>query len=124
MASLHRKNLMQRKNSYLVCKRYIQRGAQAPRVIQVQMERIDNMEIFIGILLGLLINLFIASLMNTVAKNKGYENSNTFVLVLLFGFVGILYVISLPDLVERQQREDILNVLLEIKQGDKGNGNN
>lgn len=82
------------------------------------------MEIFVGILLGLLVNLFIASLMNTVAKNKGYENSNTFVLVLLFGFVGILYVISLPDLVERQQREDILNVLLEIKQGDKENGNN
>lgn len=62
--------------------------------------------------------------MNTVARNKGYENSNTFVLVLLFGAVGILYVISLPDLYERQQREDILNVLLEIKQGDKGNGNN
>ena len=61
--------------------------------------------------------------MNTVARNKGYENSNTFVLVLLFGAVGILYVISLPDLYERQQREDILNVLLEIKQGDKGNGN-
>lgn len=82
------------------------------------------MVIFISILLYLLVNLFFASLMNTVARNKGYENSNTFVLVLLFGAVGILYVISLPDLYERQQREDILNVLLEIKQGDKGNGNN
>ena len=82
------------------------------------------MVIFVTILLYLLVNLFFASLMNTVAKNKGYENSNVFVLVLLFGFIGILYVISLPDLYERQQREDILNVLLEIKQGDKGNGNN
>lgn len=82
------------------------------------------MVIFVTILLYLLVNLFFASLMNTVAKNKGYENSSVFVLVLLFGFIGILYVISLPDLYERQQREDILNVLLEIKQGDKGNGNN
>ncbi len=68
------------------------------------------------ILLYIFVNLFFASLMNTVAKDKGYENSNTFILVLLFGAVGILYVISLPDLTARQQREDILNVLLKIQQ--------
>lgn len=71
------------------------------------------------ILLYIFVNLFFASLMNTVAKDKGYENSNTFILVLLFGLVGILYVISLPDLNARQQREDILNVLLKIQQEDK-----
>lgn len=79
-------------------------------------------EIIIGILIVLvylLVNLYLASLMNSVAKSKGHENSNAFILVLLLGGVGILYVISLPDLHERQQREDILSVLLKIQQEEK-----
>ena len=71
------------------------------------------------LLIYFLVNLLLASLMNTVAKEKGYENSSAFILVLLFGAVGILYVISLPDMKARQQREDILNVLLKIQQEGK-----
>lgn len=71
------------------------------------------------LLIYFLVNLFLASLMNAVVKNKGYENSSAFILVLLFGTVGILYVISLPDMKARQQREDILNVLLKIQQEGK-----
>ena len=79
-------------------------------------------EVIIGILIVLvylLVNLYLASLMNEVAKSKGHENSKAFVLVLLLGGIGILYVIALPDLHERQQREDILSVLLKIQQEDK-----
>ncbi len=72
--------------------------------------------VVIVIILYIIMNLVFASLMNSVAKDKGYENSSTFILVLLFGVIGILYVISLPDLVARQQKEDILNVLLNIQQ--------
>lgn len=72
--------------------------------------------IILSILVYVLVNLYFASLMTGVAKEKGYENSNVFVLVLLFGVIGILYVVALPDLQARQQREDILNVLLEMKE--------
>ena len=73
--------------------------------------------IFIIILIAVLINLLFASLMNAVAIEKGYENSHAFVLVFIFGMFGMLYVIALPDLKERQQREDILTVLLTKGQG-------
>ena len=79
--------------------------------------------IMISIIIYFLVNFILASLMNPVAADKGYENSNVFVVVLLFGAGGILYVISLPDLVARQQREDILALLLEQNEENK-NGTN
>lgn len=75
--------------------------------------------IILLILVYVLVNLYFASLMTIVAKEKGYENSNVFVLVLFFGIIGILYAIALPDLQARQQREDILNVLLEMKEREE-----
>ena len=66
----------------------------------------------IVVLAAILINLLFASLMNAVAVNKGYEKSHAFVLVFFFSVFGMLYVIALPDLKARQQREDILAVLL------------
>ena len=73
--------------------------------------------LFRGSLIAVLINLVFASLMNAVAVSKGYENSHAFALVFLFGVFGMLYVIALPDLKARQQREDILTVLLDKEQG-------
>ena len=76
--------------------------------------------IIIIALIVILINLVFASLMNAVAVSKGYENSHAFVLVFFFGVFGMLYVIALPDLTARQQREDILTVLLSKEQeGEK-----
>ena len=72
---------------------------------------------FVVALIAVLINLVFASLMNAVAVSKGYENSHAFALVFLFGVFGMLYVIALPDLKARQQREDILAVLLDKEQG-------
>lgn len=73
--------------------------------------------ILVGALIAILINLLFASLMNAVAVNKGYENSHAFALVFFFGVFGMLYVIALPDMKARQQREDILTVLLSKEQG-------
>lgn len=73
--------------------------------------------IVVILLITILVNLLFASLMNAVAENKGYENSHAFVLVFFFGVFGMLYVISLPDLKAREQREDILTVLLSKENG-------
>ncbi len=73
--------------------------------------------ILVGALIAILINLLFALLMNAVAVNKGYENSHAFALVFFFGVFGMLYVIALPDMKARQQREDILTVLLSKEQG-------
>ena len=66
----------------------------------------------IGILVCILVNLMFASLMNNIALSKGYEDSHAFILVFLFGIFGMLYVIALPDLKARQQREDLIAILL------------
>ena len=69
------------------------------------------------LLVAIIINLVFASLMNAIAVNKGYDNSHTFILVFFFGIFGMLYVIALPDLKARQQREDIITLLLANEQG-------
>jgi hypothetical protein len=74
---------------------------------------------FIIALIALSINLLFAALMNSVAVNKGYENSHAFALVFFFGVFGMLYVIALPDMKAREQMEDILTVLLDQNQGGK-----
>ena len=71
----------------------------------------------IAALVVIIINCFFASLMNNVAISKGYENSNAFILVFLFGIFGMLYVIALPDLKARQQREDLIAILLSNEEG-------
>ena len=73
----------------------------------------------IGALVCIFVNLMFASLMNNIAISKGYENSNAFILVFLFGIFGMLYVIALPDLKARQQREDLIAILLSNDQGGK-----
>lgn len=53
--------------------------------------------IVIGIVY-LCINIVIASMMQNIAELKGYEeNRSAFVLTLLLGIVGVLYVVALPD---------------------------
>ena len=71
---------------------------------------------FLIALIALSINLLFAALMNSVAVNKGYENSHAFALVFFFGVFGMLYVIALPDMKAREQMEDILTVLLNQNQ--------
>lgn len=71
------------------------------------------MVIALSVLVVLVVNFLFATLMNNIAENKGHENSHAFVLVFLFGIIGMLYVIALPDLKAQAQRDDILTILLE-----------
>ena len=71
----------------------------------------------------LVINIILASVMQSLAEAKGYTERTTFWLTFVFGIIGVLYVIALPDLKEREQREDILAVLLELKERGKTDGN-
>lgn len=71
------------------------------------------MVIALSVLVVLAVNFLFATLMNNIAVNKGHENSHAFVLVFLFGVIGMLFVIALPDLKAQAQRDDILTILLE-----------
>ena len=75
--------------------------------------------IVVALMIGLVINFIFASLMNDVAESKGHKNSHAFALVFFLGVFGMLYVIALPDLVARQQREDLLAVLLSKDKGEE-----
>ena len=68
----------------------------------------------VAVILAMFVNAFLASLMRSVAISKGYHNTPVFALVFFFGIFGILYVISLPDLVARQQQKSILDLLYAI----------
>ena len=46
---------------------------------------------------------------------KGQVEAHAFPIVFFFGIMGCLYVVALPDLVIREQNEDILTALMEIK---------
>ena len=50
-----------------------------------------------------------------VAIKKGQVEAHAFPIVFFFGIMGCLYVVALPDLVIREQNEDILTALMEIK---------
>ena len=73
----------------------------------------------LGGLVYLIVFIYMASLMRSIAESKGYDDPRAFWLTLILGAVGILYVIALPDLRARQQREDILTVLLGIREGGR-----
>lgn len=77
----------------------------------------DTLTILILLVIAVAINLYFAKLMDDIATSKGHPTSKAFLLVLLFGVVGMLYVIALPDLHAREQQEDIIQLLLDIKQG-------
>lgn len=77
----------------------------------------DIVTILIALVIVVAINCYFAKLMDEIATSKGHPTSKAFLLVFLFGVVGMLYVIALPDLHAREQQEDIIQLLLEIKQG-------
>ena len=54
--------------------------------------------------------------MNGVAIKKGQAEAHAFPIVFFFGIMGCLYVVALPDLVIREQNEDILTALIEMKE--------
>jgi hypothetical protein len=75
------------------------------------------------ILLIITLCTIFALLMSSIAVDKGHKAAPAFFLVFFFNILGMLYVIALPDLVAREQREAICNMLFVIKQRQNaGNG--
>jgi hypothetical protein len=68
------------------------------------------------ILLIITLCTIFALLMSNIAVDKGHKAAPAFFLVFFFNILGMLYVIALPDLVAREQREAICNMLFVIKQ--------
>lgn len=67
------------------------------------------------ILVAIMLRILFASIMNGVAIKKGQVEAHAFPIVFFFGIMGCLYVVALLDLVIREQNEDILTALMEIK---------
>ena len=57
------------------------------------------------------IRAIIAIHMNKVAKMKGHEKCHAFALCFFLGIPGYIYVVALPDMVQRQQLQSIINVV-------------
>ncbi len=53
-----------------------------------------------------------------VARRKGYDSSKYFWLTLLFGWVGYILVLALPDKNASEQREEILKILLKCSKDE------
>lgn len=49
--------------------------------------------------------------MKKIAVMKGHEKSHAFALCFWLGIPGYIYVVALPDLVQRKQLETIINVV-------------
>ncbi len=68
--------------------------------------------IIFAIFLVIVCNLIIACVMEDVAKKKGHgKEAHTFAICFLFGVLGCLYVIALPDLKQRKQLDRIIKLL-------------
>ena len=55
--------------------------------------------------------VYIAGFMSEVATEKGYPDINAFAKVFQLGICGCLYIIALPDRVERKNQEEIMRLL-------------
>lgn len=65
------------------------------------------------------INLMIANIMQNVVRLKWYEeDKNAFALTLLFGMVGVMYVVALPD---KKLNDSIENLIESINMLNKNN---
>lgn len=63
-------------------------------------------------IIAIVINLVLANFMGQVAYAKGYDDSaHAFGMTFWLGILGCLYVVSLPDLILREQNQEILNAM-------------
>lgn len=69
--------------------------------------------ILLILVVSLIINLVIANLMAKSIKLKGYkvEEVHPFPIVFFLGIIGVLYLMTLPDLIQRTQNQKIIELL-------------
>lgn len=66
----------------------------------------------VGAIVILVINVIIASHMQDVAYAKGYDKeASAFAMSFWLGIAGWIYVLALPDMVERKNQEKIIELL-------------
>lgn len=66
----------------------------------------------ITIIVYFVINLIIANMMKQAAYAKGYDdNAHAWAMTFWFGIIGCIYVAALPDLIARQNQEQIIEKL-------------
>lgn len=71
--------------------------------------------IFLIVIILLVINCAVAASMETIAEKKGYEHSNVYIMCFFLGIAGWLYVVALPDLIQRKNQENLMELLKDNK---------
>ncbi len=70
--------------------------------------------IILMILVGLVVQAIYASLMNKAAARKGYgDDAHAWAMCFWLGIIGGVYVIALPDLIQQNQNQQIIELLKE-----------
>lgn len=70
--------------------------------------------IIIGVIVYILLNAIGASLMRNIAIEKGYgDNCHVWAACFWLGIFGYLYVIAMPDKIQQEQNQQILELLKE-----------
>lgn len=68
----------------------------------------------------LLIQFIFANFMQKVAARKGYGNdAHAWAMCFWLGIVGGVYVIALPDLIQQNQNQQIIELLKDIAKGQE-----
>lgn len=84
--------------------------------------KMENLWI-IAILVVIAIHFFVAYLMDTAAREKGYDNCHAFAISFWLGIPGCLYIVALPDKKLQKQNEEIINLLKGRQEGKKDTAN-
>lgn len=79
--------------------------------------------ILVCLCIFIFLNYIIASHFSEIAELKGHDSKFWF--CFFFGIVGWIYVISLPDLISRENQESLIDIqekiLLEMKNTNQSN---
>lgn len=75
--------------------------------------------VILGIVVYFIIGLIIGKIMETAAALKGYgSESHAFVICFFLGVIGCIYVAALPDKIQQEQNQKIIE-LLESKHNEE-----
>lgn len=76
--------------------------------------------VLLFLVLYFLLNLIIANFFQNIAALKGYgKDVHAFGVVFFFGVMGCIYVAALPDKIQQEQNQKIINLLSERKGDEK-----
>ncbi len=75
--------------------------------------------IIVMIMIGLVVQAIFATLMNKAAVRKGYgDDAHAWAMCFWLGIIGGIYVIALPDLIQQNQNQQIIELLKERRDNE------